>query len=47
MGEYIEGGGYEVDGVKFGLWMPTITAQALQAEEDQTKEEGETNEARI
>ena len=29
MGELIEGGGYEVDGVSFGLWMPTITAEAL------------------
>ena len=38
-GEWIEGGGLgEVDGVSFGLWMPTITALAL---EDQ--EEGQTN----
>ena len=29
MGEYLQGGGDEVDGVSFGLWMPDITAQAL------------------
>lgn len=32
MGEWMDGGGLsEVDGVKFGLWMPTITEQALNA----------------
>lgn len=37
MGEWIEGGGLgQVDGVNFGLWMPTITARAL---EDQEAEE--------
>lgn len=42
MGEWIEGGGLgEVDGVSFGLWMPTITALAL--EDQEVKEEGQTN----
>jgi hypothetical protein len=37
MGEIIEGGGYEVDGVKFELFAPTITVQALgiKAEEEE------------
>jgi hypothetical protein len=30
MGEILEGAGYEVDGVKFELFAPTITVQALE-----------------
>ena len=42
MGELIEGGGYEVDGVKFELFAPTITVQALAIARDQeAEEEGE------
>jgi hypothetical protein len=39
MGELIEGGGYEVDGVKFELFAPTITVQALAIAKDQEAEE--------
>ena len=42
MGKLIEGGGYEVDGVKFDLFAPTITVQALGIAKDQeAEEEGE------
>lgn len=39
MGEVIQGGGYEVDGVKFELFAPTITMQALAMAKDQEAEE--------
>ena len=39
MGELIEGGGYEVDGVKFDLFAPTITVEALAIAKDQEAEE--------
>jgi len=39
MSELIEGGGYEVDGVKFELFAPTITVQALAIAKDQEAEE--------
>jgi hypothetical protein len=39
MGELIEGGGYEVDGVKFELFAPTITMQALAIAKDQEAKE--------
>jgi hypothetical protein len=29
MGYQLEGEGFEVDGVKFGMWVPTITEAAL------------------
>jgi hypothetical protein len=42
MGAILEGGGYEVDGVKFELFAPTITLQALAIAKDQeAEEEGE------
>jgi hypothetical protein len=40
MGYQLEGEGFEVDGVKFGLWVPTITEEALKAMfEEEPKEE--------
>lgn len=37
----LEGGGYEVDGVKFELWCPTITEEALKLmQQEEAKQEG-------
>jgi hypothetical protein len=42
MGAILEGPGFEVDGVKFQMFAPTITMQALAIAKDQeAKEEAE------
>ena len=45
MAYQLEGEGLEVDGVKFGMFVPTITEEALKAmpQEEEAKEEGNDN----
>ena len=44
MAYQIENAGFEVDGIKFDLWIPTITEEALKLmEEEDKKEEGNKN----
>jgi hypothetical protein len=45
MGYELEGNGFEVDGVKFAMYVPTITEEALAIAkaQEEAKEEGSAN----